>query len=852
MVRYCLTIILAGTLAMGWLSCLTHDPRDFPGTQIFPAGGVVHNYAGSVGALISHGLFVWLGSGAYMGLLFGSVAVVLILMGATLRDPLFRVIGVVLLMASTSTAVWLISPYTPGDDLFGNGGVLGAACGIFILQHFGQFSWLMVLITALVGLVLAADSVVMQVPRVGKRLWGQREQLTRMASALRTAAAGAASARHEVGPGTVTTSPRVASAGRSAASGPASVRMRATPARPAKEMAAPAKKPSLGERFKSLLTLGKKLGQALSTLKPGLDASASKSPAEKAGPVPAKTIEPAAQAAMEPPAAPRAKAPAPLTPLAPRVAAPKPAPRPVARPASKPAAPLKPGEYEFPSEDLLTDAEGGYIASQEAHIELKRSVLQQTLDDFNVEAQVVGYMTGPVITMFELSLAPGVKVSQIANLANDIARALAAPGVRIVSPIPGKDTIGIEVPNAQKETVRLKDLMQMSPEKSAQYRLPVYLGKDAGGDPIVADLASMPHMLIAGTTGSGKSVCINTIIMSLLMTRTPQEVRLILVDPKMVEMAAFECVQHLLCPIVNDMRKAESILEWAATKMDERYEVLKDAGVKNIAGYNKLTAQELYERFGAETDEEKAQIELRIPYFVIIIDELADLIMTSSKEVENYIIRIAQKARAVGIHLILATQRPSVNVVTGLIKSNMPCRISFRVASRQESRIVLDQNGAEVLLGQGDMLFLLPGTSTLARAQGTYVDDGEIRGVVNHLRKLGEQVFNQELVSIKPAGMDGEDGMDSGERDDLFDKAVEIILQSQRGSVSLLQRRLGVGYSRASRIVDQMAEAGILGDYKGSQARECMMTLEDWRIMKTGIDADQSGDSSIDGEPTSS
>jgi S-DNA-T family DNA segregation ATPase FtsK/SpoIIIE len=298
------------------------------------------------------------------------------------------------------------------------------------------------------------------------------------------------------------------------------------------------------------------------------------------------------------------------------------------------------------------------------------------------------------------------------------------------------------------------------------------------------------------------------------------------------------------------MRKAESILEWAATKMDERYELLKDAQVKNIAAYNKLGERELYQRLGAESEEEQAAVPTRIPYYVIIVDELADLIMTSSKEVENHIIRIAQKARAVGIHLILATQRPSVNVVTGLIKSNMPCRVSFRVASRQESRIVLDQNGAEVLLGQGDMLFLQPGTSNLSRAQGTFVDDSEIRGVMQHWQSAAEQHFSQELVSIKPAGME-DDGPD-GARDELFDQAVEIVLQSQRGSVSLLQRRLAVGYSRASRIVDQMADAGILGDYKGSQARECMMTLEDWRALKESIDADQSGDNSLNGEPTSS
>jgi S-DNA-T family DNA segregation ATPase FtsK/SpoIIIE len=392
----------------------------------------------------------------------------------------------------------------------------------------------------------------------------------------------------------------------------------------------------------------------------------------------------------------------------------------------------------------------------------------------------------------------------------------------------------------------------MASKKVKEMHLPLYLGKDAGGDPIIHDLARMPHMLIAGTTGSGKSVCINAIIMSLLMTRRPDEIGFILVDPKMVEMAAFEDVGHLLCPIVNDMRKAEGMLEWAATKMDERYDLLREAGVRNIADFNALGQEELYKRLGVDTEEDKARIPTKLKYFIIIIDELADLMMTSSKEVENYIIRIAQKARAVGIHLILATQRPSANVVTGLIKSNMPCRVSFRVASKQESRIVLDQNGAEVLLGQGDMLILLPGESNLLRAQGTFVMDSEIRDVTGELRREGKPQYNRELIALnsRPPGDEGGGMMD--EKDPMFDKAVEAVLTAQRGSVSLLQRKLAIGYGRASRIIDQMAEAGILGDHKGSQARECMMTLEDWQQFQKAVAADQSGSSSLDGEPTSS
>jgi S-DNA-T family DNA segregation ATPase FtsK/SpoIIIE len=540
----------------------------------------------------------------------------------------------------------------------------------------------------------------------------------------------------------------------------------------------------------------------------------------------------------------------------PEPATPKPAPKKAATTRPAKTEPAKKGggsetpkrDFSLPTADLLAEPEGGYVESQEAAARQNRAVLQKTLDEFNVDARVVGHSTGPVITMFELELAAGVKVSQISNLAADIARALAVPGVRVVSPLPGKDTVGIEVPNLDKEIVRIKELMTAAPSANEKLYLPLYLGKDAGGSPLVADLAGMPHLLIAGTTGSGKSVCINAIITSLLMTRTPEQVRFILIDPKMVELAAYENLPHLLCPLVNDMRKAADILEWAATKMDERYELLREGGCRNIAEFNRLSDEQWRERFPADSDEERQRIPRRLPYYVIIVDELADVIMTSSKEVESFIIRIAQKARAVGIHLILATQRPSVNVVTGLIKSNMPCRISFRVATRQESRIVLDQNGAEVLLGEGDMLFLQPGTSHLVRSQGAYVDESEIRGIVGELRRRGEPTFNRELVRLhsRPPGEVSE------QRDELFDDAVEVILAAQRGSVSLLQRRLQIGYGRAARIIDQMAEAGILGEYKGSQARECLMTMDDWQQFRASVEADQSGASAADGTPTSS
>jgi len=742
--QYCFVLLLAGVMILLWLSLLTFSPYDPPGSEVHPPQPA-RNVIGRVGAEAAYQLRYWLGLGAYVGMLFGTVAIIVMLVRRRLHELPWRICGVVVLTAATSAAVYLSDPST-GEWPRYSAGILGRFLGKVLLVSFAPTgSWTIVMVMLGVGLALTVDQVL----------------------------------RHA---------------------------------------------------FRGLARALRRRGGARAALQPATPNAATQTGADP----PSRTRGPAAPRVSMPTARPKPKS------------APKPGSKPAAKRPAEPRA--EPNDYALPSVDLLAEPRTGYVESQEVQTMLKRSVLQQTLNDFNVAAEVVGHMTGPVITMFELSLAPGVKVSAVARLANDIARALAVPGVRVVSPLPGRDTIGIEVPNMEKEIVRIKELMDMDPDAEKTMVLPLYLGKDAEGQAIIYDLATMPHMLIAGTTGSGKSVCINSIVMALLMKRRPEEVRFILIDPKMVEMAAFEGLPHLLCPIVNDMRRAEDILEWAATKMDERYEILREAGVKNIASFNALSDDVIYKRFGAETAEDKARVPTSLPYYVIIVDELADLIMTSTKDVENHIIRIAQKARAIGIHLILSTQRPSVNVVTGLVKSNMPCRISFRVASRQESRIVLDQNGAEVLLGQGDMLVLKPGTSNLSRAQGTYVDDSEVRSITRQLRKISKPVYNAELMRLTSRG--GIDG--GGEKDELFNKAVEIILASGRGSVSLLQRRLSIGYSRASRIVDQMADAGLLGDHKGSQARECMITLEEWQELQAGIEADLSGESSAVGTPTSS
>ncbi len=489
--------------------------------------------------------------------------------------------------------------------------------------------------------------------------------------------------------------------------------------------------------------------------------------------------------------------------------------------------------YQFPTLDLLEDPESNFSEKMEKFVREQAEVLEEALQTYGIDGEVKGIDAGPSVTLYAVQLAPGTKVAKVSSISSDLARSLRAQNIRIVPNMTGTSAIGIEVPNLHKEKVRLKELM--SGGHAERMVLPMFLGKDSSGEPLVADLTRMPHMLIAGTTGSGKSVCINTIIMSWLYTKRPDELKLVLVDPKMVELSMFSDIPHLMCPVVTEMGKAAAILEWAVNKMEERYELLKEAMVRDIASYNQLTEEELFDRFAPQNDVEKAKIPRKLPYMVFVVDELADLIMTH-KEVEHSIVRIAQKARAVGIHLILATQRPQANVVTGLIKSNMPCRASFKVSSGMDSRIVLDQKGAELLLGQGDMLFLTPHSHELSRAQGTLVTDAETRKVTKFMRDIARPTFERQLMAIRPAGADegsdGEGGLNPAERDPLFDSAVRIMIETGRGSVSLLQRRLAIGYSRASRLVDQMGLAGILGDHKGSVAREVLISLEEWEEMK--------------------
>ncbi|MFO1052867.1 MAG: DNA translocase FtsK 4TM domain-containing protein [Planctomycetota bacterium] len=452
-------------------------------------------------------------------------------------------------------------------------------------------------------------------------------------------------------------------------------------------------------------------------------------------------------------------------------------------------------------------------------IQQNMQAIEQRLASFKLDARVVAASVGPAVTQYEVALGEGIKLSKVTSFEADLAAALRALNVRVVAPIPGKDTVGVEVPNKTRQMVYMRELLAdfgLAEDKA----IPLFLGKDVAGEAIVEDLARMPHLLIAGTTGSGKSVCINSILLSVLMTRTPRQVRLVLIDPKMVELQVFRKVPHLACDVVTNMKRAPQVLNWAVEEMERRYTVLSGVGTNHIKTFNKLGKEEIERRLQRPIEPTEAHL----PYIVVVIDELADLMNTAAKEVEESIQRLAQKSRAVGIHVILATQRPSTDVITGVIKANLPCQIAFKVNRKIDSRVILDSNGAEKLLGYGDMLFVSPSAGQTLRAQGAFVSEEETHGVCDWLEKNGpNQSFIQALVQSETAKRRG-----PAERDDLYEKSVEIILGQQRGSATLIQRALAVGYTRATRLLEMMEEDGLVGPFCGSKSREVLMTLEEW------------------------
>jgi S-DNA-T family DNA segregation ATPase FtsK/SpoIIIE len=771
-----------------------------------PPSNVVHNACGYWGALAANLLFTTFGYGSYY--LIATLALIdfQLLRRKQIDRPVLRAVGWLLSLAGATTIIAVTMPGISPGPVIGAGGYVGALGKALVEAHFAMAGGLILMSSIMIGgLILCTDDAVVQVARgvadvaQNRTRWFQRSEDSELSE---TAAAKAKRTRSDL-------------------------------------------EDSVPDDAKSPLKMKGKNKLVLEDI----DDAPAQPVAAKNGKKLAAVVDDEELAALP------VKAPSKLLPAATPATAPAAngsaaSDFKVRNPADKKreasereklnideANPLGQEEYQLPSNELLQQGEGIDYDKQATEVRRKAKILEKTFADFGFNVKVVEIETGPVIAQYEVELEAGLRLSKITNLADDLAIALRVPSVRIVAPIPGKNTVGIEVPNEQRQMVRLRQVIEESSAKVKKMKIPLYLGQDVSGNALVADLSTLPHLLIAGRTGTGKSVCLNAIITSILMTRRPDEVRMLMIDPKMVELSGYGRLPHLMHPVVTDMRKAEAILAWAVDKMEERYALLARAGVRHLSGYNQLGEEELMDRLQPENDEERSSIPLQLPYIVIVADELADLMMTSGKEVEQHIIRLAQKSRAVGIHLILATQKPTVDVITGLIKSNLPARIAFQVASRTDSRVVLDEMGADKLLGNGDMLFLWPGTSTLLRGQGTYLSDEEINLVCAHCSKGGQQNFVHELVNIKVKDEEGAEPAKPGQlkkRDELYESAVDLVVREQRGSVSLLQRALGIGYGRAARLIDFMAEDGIVGQYNGSQAREILMTVSDWEAMQGG------------------
>ncbi len=746
----------------------------------------IKNAGGPLGALAAHGITAWLGTAASycLILILGSWGLAL-LFRLRVKEPVWKIVGSFLFLIAISTFEVALSGQKPQFDMV-PGGYYGQFCYEFLFSHLERFgAYLMIFFTLLVALLVSTDTLFSPaIARAGQLIrnresWrAARFRFSRFVPAIRL--------------------PRLPEA--------------------------------IARRIRALRTFP--TGETIAGERP-MDPAAPDSPflagdaSQEGSSVKDLQPEPAAQEGGSPDSAPYKDHEEDQRPPI-KINIPDPPSVQRSIPAARQAS-HRLGNYKLPPIDLLNDPEPIVNPLDRTILEQTARKIEETLRNFKIDAQVVEVQKGPVITQYEVSLAAGIKVHKIIALSDDLAMALKAASIRIVAPLPGKSTVGVEVPNRHRSMVGLRELIESQEFRKGSFKIPLLLGKDTAGMPIIGDLGEMPHLLIAGSTGSGKSVCINSVITNILLTKTPEEVKLILVDPKMVELTSFEEIPHLLTPVLTDMKKAPAVLNWLVDKMDERYELLSLAGVRNITSYNSLGREKLDEilRARGEVEEEAIpEIPDLLPHYVMIIDELADLMMTASKEVEGSITRLSQKSRAVGIHIVVATQRPSVDVITGLIKANMPSRISFKVASKVDSRTILDRNGADKLLGKGDLLYLAPGTSDIVRAQGTFISDGEIRKVVKYVRNEAEPHFNTELSRFGTANT-GDEAEDA-----LYEDAVRIILDSQRGSVTLLQRQLQIGYTRASRLMELMHENGLVGPFKGSKAREVYYKLEEWELAK--------------------
>ncbi|MBI4432456.1 MAG: DNA translocase FtsK [Candidatus Omnitrophica bacterium] len=488
-----------------------------------------------------------------------------------------------------------------------------------------------------------------------------------------------------------------------------------------------------------------------------------------------------------------------------------------------PTAEEESGAYALPALSLLESSPDVDQVQVRGDLEESSRILEDTLQDFGIEAKVVEVEQGPTITRYELQPAAGVKVGRITSLENDIALAMRATSVRIVAPIPGKSRVGIEVPNTAPSTVCIRDVLSSPEYQNDRSKISVVIGKDTAGSPLVANLADMPHLLIAGATNTGKSVCINALIMSVLFKSTPDEVKFLIIDPKMVELHFYNDLPHLICPVVTDRSKVPGVLAWLLAEMERRYRLLSKVGAKNLLAFNEkvenkqITPETL--NLSELSNDDEPIIVKKMPYIVLIIDELADLMMASAQEVETAITRLAQLARAVGIHMVLATQRPSVDVITGVIKANFPARIAFQVASKVDSRTILDENGADKLLGRGDLLFMDPRKSKVIRAQGAWVQDREIERVTGFIKNQRKAVYKESVLQSS----DKKQSFGDFKRDEIYEEARRVVLETGQASVSMVQRRLGVGYTRAARLIDMMEEDGVVGPYRGAKPREILV-----------------------------
>jgi len=792
---------LFAAVVFAGLSLISFDPADPPGDLVFPPRDDVTNVCGRAGAIFAHAALSTLGFGAYY-LLFAGMLIDFRLFARTGQsDKTFRVIGWCVTLIAVCAGFALVAPAVGRFPIAGSGGRLGAALAALLDDHFSLGGGLILVAAALAaGVILSGDSVILLALWKGLQL-PVRAAISIVRWTIKLLALPfvvmAWLTRRKRG-----TRDRLTE--ETGDDEPTVIALPVEKDEPAEEAAA--EDPVVEEPRPLLRLFGR-----FSADKAAETASSSDTNAGEPAEEPEAIAVPMRPIRVNPPV---------TTVRAPHV-----------KPAYQTTDAGHP--HDLPELDLLDDAEEFPYDLLAEKARIAAETLEQTFREFGLNVTVSEVDTGPVVTQFELNLEKGLRVSKVAALADDLAIALRVPAVRVVSPIPGKNTVGVEVPNEKQVMVRLRELIESSPEDAAKHRIPLFLGKDVAGRPLAVDLAKMPHLLIAGRTGTGKSVCLNTLIMSILMTRSPEDVRMLMIDPKMVELSPYKRIPHLMHPVITDMKKAEAVLGWAVDKMEERYDLLARCGVRHLDSYNKLSREERLDRMGlSELEEEAKSLPERMPYIVIIADEMADMMMTSGKDVEGHIIRLAQKSRAVGIHLVLATQKPTVDVITGLIKSNLPARISFQVSSRTDSRVVLDENGAERLLGNGDMLYLAPGTSNLIRAQGTYVSGEEVDRAIDFFSDCEPQ-YSEELARLNTSSLKASGAASAPrDRDDMYDQAVEVVVREGRGSTSLLQRALGIGYGRAARLIDYMAEDGIVGDYNGSQAREVLYTPEQWSAIR--------------------